>query len=100
MSATPFPSILGNLPYVGGSVTRQIGREPDWRKGRRLQMGAESRRPLPRSQRGSPRWGRGWKVHPFISVLPGETASLADIAGPGCINEFFITSSLAQYSNT
>lgn len=35
--------------------------------------------------------GIGRKVHPFLSLDPGETKVLADIDGPGCINEFFIT---------
>jgi len=35
--------------------------------------------------------GKGLKVHPFLTLEPGETAVLADIEGPGCINEFFIT---------
>lgn len=35
--------------------------------------------------------GKGWKVRPFIKLSPGETAMLADITGPGYINQFFIT---------
>jgi hypothetical protein len=41
--------------------------------------------------------GKGWKVRPFIRVKAGETATLADIKGPGTINQFFITSDLREY---
>ena len=41
--------------------------------------------------------GRGWKVRPFISIKSQETALLADIEGPGCINEIFLTSDLPEY---
>ena len=29
--------------------------------------------------------GQGWKVRPFVSVKPGETVTLMDVAGPGVI---------------
>lgn len=35
--------------------------------------------------------GKSLKVHPFLSLEPGETKVLAELTGPGCINEFFIT---------
>jgi hypothetical protein len=41
--------------------------------------------------------GTGWKVRPFIRLPAGETATLADIAGPGVVNHFFITTSHGQW---
>src|SRR5208283_688010 len=41
--------------------------------------------------------GKGWKVRPFISVRSLETVTLADIQGPGCINEIFLTSDLREF---
>ena len=40
--------------------------------------------------------GRGWKISPFIRIAPGETAVLADIEGPGRIQSFWITGSVAR----
>ena len=41
--------------------------------------------------------GQKCKVRPFISVPPLSTATLADVAGPGVIQHFWITSSAKQY---
>ena len=38
------------------------------------------------------------KAHPFVRILPGETVTLADIKGPGCINEMFFTTNAKFYS--
>jgi len=35
--------------------------------------------------------GRGWKVSPCIHIEPGKTATLADIAGPGAIQQIWMT---------
>ncbi|GAA1552440.1 hypothetical protein GCM10009804_06790 [Kribbella hippodromi] len=35
--------------------------------------------------------GQGWKVSPSIEIGPGETATLADIAGSGCITHIWLT---------
>ena len=62
--------------------TRQIsGENPDGKKGGGCRMTEEE--PLD--------GGCGLKVHPFISLQPGETKVLADIAGAGCIREMFFT---------
>ena len=37
--------------------------------------------------------GKGWKINPCICVKPGETFTLADIEGPGCINHIWCTPS-------
>ena len=44
------------------------------------------------------RLGEGWKVRPFIPLSRGQTAVLADIEGPGCINQIFLTSDIIVYS--
>jgi len=90
--------LLGSLPYGAGAVTRQISAEnPTGEKGGGCRWDPDPTDPnLPHSGPALD-LGRGWKVHPFISVRPGETATLAQIEGPGCINQVFITSSLAKY---
>ena len=35
--------------------------------------------------------GRGWKVNPLIKIPAGETFTLADIEGPGCIQHIWMT---------
>lgn len=35
--------------------------------------------------------GRGWKVSPSVHVPPGETFLMADIAGPGAIQQIWLT---------
>lgn len=35
--------------------------------------------------------GKGWKVNPFVLINPGETFTLADIAGPGAIQHIWMT---------
>ncbi|MES2200926.1 MAG: glycoside hydrolase family 172 protein [candidate division FCPU426 bacterium] len=35
--------------------------------------------------------GPGWKISPCISIKPGETREIADIAGPGAIQQIWMT---------
>ncbi|MBQ7188589.1 MAG: DUF2961 domain-containing protein [Kiritimatiellae bacterium] len=35
--------------------------------------------------------GKGWKVNPFVVINPGETLTLADIKGPGAIQQIWMT---------
>ena len=35
--------------------------------------------------------GRGWKISPSIEIAPGETATLAEIEGPGTIRHVWFT---------
>jgi len=35
--------------------------------------------------------GLGWKVNPYIIMKPGEVFTIADIAGPGCIQHIWLT---------
>ncbi len=35
--------------------------------------------------------GTGWKVNPYVIIQPGETFTLADIAGSGCVNHIWMT---------
>ncbi len=92
-----FRGQLGGLPFSAGVVTRQISAEnPTGEKGRRLPLGSQPRGPQPVPQRGSGAPGAGWKVRPFVRVAAGELVTLADIEGPGCLNEVFITSNLPE----
>ena len=35
--------------------------------------------------------GQGWKINPFVRIKPGETFTLAEIAGPGAIQHIWMT---------
>ena len=35
--------------------------------------------------------GKGWKVNPYINIQPGETVTLAEIDGPGAIQQIWMT---------
>jgi len=76
---------LGNLPRLSRAKTRSISAEnPTGEKGRGGMAG--------NAQHGPAReLGPGWKVRPCIAIQPGETALLADVAGPGAIQQIWMT---------
>ena len=77
---------MGNLPRLSGAQTRSISPENfAGQKGRggmaKEGTGARAARDL----------GQGWKVSPSVGIEPGETFELADIAGPGAIQQIWMT---------
>ncbi len=77
---------MGNLHRLSSARTRSICPEnPTGEKGRGGMAiegtGASAARDL----------GRGWKVNPWIPLQPGETATLADVDGPGAIQHIWMT---------
>ena len=42
--------------------------------------------------------GKGWKVNPFIRIAPHTNVMLADIEGPACIKQIFMTSDRERFS--
>ena len=92
------PNLLSSLPFGAGVPTRQINAEnPTGEKGGACKWDPDPSDPNLVHSGAALDLGRGWKVRPFIQVKAGQTVTLADIEGPGCINEFFITSNLAEY---
>ncbi len=93
-----FNNLLGSLPLAHGVITRQISAEnPTGAKGAACQWDPDPNNPDLIHSGAALDLGRGWKVRPFIKVLAGRTVTLADIEGPGCINEFWITSDLPEF---
>jgi hypothetical protein len=43
--------------------------------------------------------GQGWKVSPSIRIEAGETRVLADIDGPGAIQQIWLTTSVGGVAN-
>jgi hypothetical protein len=92
------PELLSGLPFGAGVPTRQISAEnPTGEKGGGCKWEPDPTNPDLVHSAPALDLGRGWKVRPFIRLKAGETVVLADIKGPGCINEIFITSDLAFY---
>jgi len=88
---TPFNGLglhLGNLSRLSPAKTRSISAENFTGEKGRAGMategtGANCARDL----------GQGWKVSPSIRIAPGECRELADIDGPGAIQQIWMTPS-------
>ena len=77
---------MGNLHLLSDARTRSISAEnPTGEKGKgamaAVGTGANAAREL----------GKGWKVSPSIRVQPGQCATLADVEGPGAIQQIWVT---------
>ncbi len=93
-----FHGQLSSLPLGAGVITRQISAEnPTGEKGSGCTWEPNPNDSNLAHSGPAMDLGRGWKVRPFIPLKAGETVTLADITGPGCINQFFITSDLPEY---
>ena len=76
---------LGTLSRISNAETRSICSEnPKGEKGK----GAME---VPDEKSCSRDLGRGWKVHPCDSIEAGKTMVLADIKGPGAIQQIWMT---------
>jgi len=82
---------LGTLPILSEFETRSISPEnPDGQRG----GGA---RALPNPGGPARDLGPGWKARPCITLLRNGTVTLADIAGPGMIQHFWLTVDMSAY---
>ena len=76
---------LGTIPLLSDAVTRSISAEnPTGAVGGGAKESPDENNP------GS-LLGQGWKIRPCITLNPGTTTTLADIAGPGVIQHIWIT---------
>jgi D-arabinan exo alpha-(1,3)/(1,5)-arabinofuranosidase (non-reducing end) len=77
---------MGNLARLSRAQSRSISPEnPSGERGK----GAMA---VPEPGKGPARdLGRGWKVSPYITIAPGETKTLAEIKGPGAIQQIWMT---------
>src|SRR5580765_6477303 len=44
--------------------------------------------------------GQGWKISPSIFIEPGDTFTLADIEGPGAIQQIWMTLALGKWRHS
>ncbi|HXR08643.1 MAG TPA: glycoside hydrolase family 172 protein [Candidatus Acidoferrum sp.] len=88
---TPFDGLnlsLGNLYRVSGAQTRSIS--PENFTGEKGRAGMSTNGPA----RGAARdLGQGWKVSPFVQIRAHATFTLAEITGPGAIQQIWMTPS-------
>jgi hypothetical protein len=95
-----FSGIMGALPFQAGIETRELSAEnPTGEKGKGAMLSPDPTNPLTPHSKQALDLGRGWKVRPFTTCKAGETITLADVDGPGCFNEFWITSDLANFGD-
>jgi len=86
---------LGNLSRLSHARTRSIS--PENFSGGKGQGGASTDGPAANAARGL---GQGWKVSPYIVVQSGQTVDLADIAGPGAIQQIWMTLAGGKWRHT
>jgi hypothetical protein len=86
---------LGVLPRLSKAKSRSIS--PENFTGDKGQGGMSVDGPAAKAARGL---GQGWKVSPYILIEPGATADLADIAGPGAIQQIWMTLAAGKWRHT
>ena len=77
---------LGGLARLSDAQTRSIS--PENFAGEKGKGGMAKEGTGARASRDL---GQGWKVSPSVAIEPGETFELADIAGPGAIQQIWMT---------
>ena len=77
---------MGNLCRLSSAKTRSISPENFTGQKGKAGMATEG------TGAGCAReLGQGWKISPSIVIQPGETATLADVDGPGAIQQIWMT---------
>jgi hypothetical protein len=77
---------MGNLARLSAAQTRSIS--PENFTGEKGKGGMATEGTGARAARDL---GQGWKISPSVVIEPGQTFELADIAGPGAIQQIWMT---------
>ena len=77
---------IGNLSRLSNAQTRSIS--PENFTGEKGKGGMATQGTNAAAARDL---GQGWKISPSIDIAPGKTFTLADIAGPGAIQQIWMT---------
>ena len=77
---------LGNLPLLSNAKTRSIS--PENFTGEKGKAGMSTDGLAANAARDL---GQGWKVSPYIHIEPNQTIVLAEITGPGAIQQIWMT---------
>jgi hypothetical protein len=79
---------MGNLACLSNAETRSIS--PENFNGEKGKGGMATDGPAASCARDL---GPGWKISPYVKIQPGKTFTLADIQGPGAIQQVWMTPS-------
>ncbi|HEX7756615.1 MAG TPA: glycoside hydrolase family 172 protein [Niabella sp.] len=86
---------LGTLSRLSNAKTRSISPEnftgEKGKGGMADPVGDKGKRNVANAANEARDLGKGWKVNPFIIINPGETFTMADIAGPGAVQHIWMT---------
>ncbi|MDR2570962.1 MAG: DUF2961 domain-containing protein, partial [Oscillospiraceae bacterium] len=89
-----------NLYMQMGVPTRQISAEnPTGEKNNGCLAEPNPDNPDTPHSGAAMKMGKGWKVRPFVPLPAKSSIVLADIKGPGCINQIFLTSNAELFSS-
>jgi hypothetical protein len=77
---------LGNLYRTSNAKSRSVS--PESFTGEKGKAGMSTNGP---ARRAAAELGQGWKVSPFVVIKSGTTFTLADIEGPGSIQQIWMT---------
>ena len=86
-----------------GNLSRLSSREDPLDLARRTSPAERARaacRPTARPRNGRAGLGQGWKVSPFVIIAAGEERVLADIEGPGAIQQIWMTLARGRWRHT
>jgi hypothetical protein len=85
---------MGNLYRLSDAKTRSISPENvtgEKGKGGMADLTDKDKHNAANAYNAARDLGQGWKVNPYIRINPGETITLAEIAGPGAIQHIWMT---------
>jgi len=98
---------LGNIAKLSNAKTRSITAENVYGEKGKGGMAEVSATPQAEVGKIGQKWdgpnrcardlGQTWKVRPCIAIPAGETATLMDVDGPGCIQHVWITVNPKRY---
>jgi hypothetical protein len=77
---------MGTLPLLSSALTRSIS--PENFQGEKGQGGMSTNGPAEASAKGL---GQGWKISPYVVIKGGGAFTIADIKGPGAIQQIWMT---------
>ncbi|MDR2499428.1 MAG: DUF2961 domain-containing protein [Tannerellaceae bacterium] len=85
---------MGNLYRLSNARSRSISPENfsgEKGKGGMADLKDKDKRNIANASEAARDLGQGWKVNPYIRILPGETITIAQIDGPGAIQHIWMT---------
>ena len=85
---------MSNLSRLSTAKTRSLSPENyNGEKGRggMADIADKDKRNVANAAQAARTLGKGWKVNPFVIIKPGETITIADIEGPGAIQQIWMT---------